>query len=368
MCDHEFVFNQETSGTFCERCGLVGREHSLYGAGQFLVNGRMRGDKGEMTEQPRRPQGYTRLSRFREITRQVLGLRGIHQKPLVSQALLQLARDLCHKWRALYGPHENSVEGCDGNTKPLRDCLLAHCRMFLRYPDDVLSYAKVLNDLVDAVAPGAKTRHQSYTEFRQWLLGGEDAKGNLQTTFGEEVARFVLQNGLFSDPNMSAGTAKRTKENRTEKMEHQHAIHEETWLAWLDSLYQALLAESVGVHQAPDSPFLPVPDRPVWGLEAVFLMAALGMRGVEVVKFSGLEALDEKQQQERVFSSIALSRHVSQIGQAKKGRLTYDPPEDDSDEWVLTAVPKPIGMLTADTNGILQIFRHMRALIDRHLE
>eukprot|EP00808_Paulinella_micropora_P024816 g80490.t1 len=346
MCDHEFVFNQETSGTFCERCGLVGREHSLYGAGQFLVNGRMRGDEGEMTEQPRRPQGYTRLSRFREITRQVFGLRGIHQKPLVSQALLQLARDLCHKWsvngtemtpvrlsalgvdalrfersaelegiiefwtehwgdyfifpknskmrvgdflrkthtglqgsgsfftsneggraafrvsddlrrlptggdweggeltfrQALYGLHEGSVEGCDGNTKPLRDCLLVHCRMFLRYPDDVLSYAKVLNDLVDAVAPGAKNRHQSYTEFRQWLLGGEDAEGNLQTPFGEE------------------------------------------------------------------------------------------------------------------------------IGQAKKGWLTYDPPEDDSDEWVLTAVPKPIGMLTADTNGILQIFRHMRALIDRHLE
>jgi len=270
--------------------------------------------------------------------------------------------------QALYGKHEGSVEGCDGNTRPLRVCLLAHCQMFLRRPDDVLSYARVLNDLLDAVCPAAKTRHQSYTEFRQWLLGDEDAKGNLQTPFGEEVARFVLHHGLFSDPNMSSGTAKRTKDNRTQKMQRQHAIHEDSWLPWLDSLYQALLAESGGVHQAPDSPFLPTVDRPLWGLEAVFLMAVLGMRGIEVVKFSDLGAVDEQQQQERVFSGIALARHISQIGQAKKGWLTYDPPEDEKGEWTLAAVPKPIGLLTADAPGILQIFRHMRKLINTHLE
>ena len=99
MCSHEFVFNQETSGSYCKKCGLVEREYSLYGSNQYLVNGRMKGDEGEVTEQPRRPQGYTRISRFREITRQVFGLRGIHQKPLVSPALLRVARELCHKWR-----------------------------------------------------------------------------------------------------------------------------------------------------------------------------------------------------------------------------------------------------------------------------
>jgi len=96
-CD--FVFCLETSGTYCRICGMVKYQNSLYGP-QWLVNGSLISDQGEICQQVKRQGGYTRISRFREVYRSVFNMTSMRsRKNLASTSLVTRAKELLSKYR-----------------------------------------------------------------------------------------------------------------------------------------------------------------------------------------------------------------------------------------------------------------------------
>lgn len=288
--------------------------------------------------------------------------------------------------RAVFGEGEGSIEGCDGNERSFLTCFLAHCRYFIRLWSDVQEWLPLINDIVDACTPSGPNRLSQYTLWRAWLLGhphtektlplNKDKKKISRCPWGKGADEYIRKGNFFRDEQLNRHSHAQTQLTRSRKLNALVKLVAKDWFSFIQELYQAMLAEAEGWHsgldRAPHPIFRPSERLPLWGLQLFLIMALLGTRPLEAMKWSELITNAELPPEEvyideKDMSELVKSKHVIQKRVAKRGsNPTREPREQEYNQDA--QVLKPIALLTAQSNDVLLIFRHMRHLLNRHLQ